>query len=217
MSNEIITYSDTEKAPRSTSRRLNLISFIRSIVDRPKNAPVEILLSNEEILRRVAILNVLIMEGGEQTVKLDKNRYCRVFINDKNKALEFRLGSKDQVAAKWFHDMTELEALVQVHFGHDGEVFEAVLGNLQNQATSIMGAGEYRTSGQVYGGYRFMRDVNALGAFTDHGPLRIPYTEEMKQNTLSLIFRPVNDIIWQLTEDQQTKKPSGKFNQAINR
>lgn len=221
MTKEISIHSENpnpEKRPGHTLLQLfNPMALIRAFKDRSRTfIPTEILLSNEEICERVATLYFMVKQEGERTIKLEENKFCRIFINSQNDALEIRIGNKQKVAADRFYGLSGLETLVQVSFGLDGEVSSAVLGDLERQSLYMMGSGDYDTYGNVYGGPQFMKGVDRISTFTGEGSVSIPYTDDMKENALQVIFQPVNGIIWQQTEGKPVQKAKRSTDQRID-
>lgn len=200
MKNEITPYVETPKK----SGILTLLKRIFRPTKQEPNSQTEILLSNEEVLERVATLYFMIKENGERTVK-SGNNLCRIFINQRNNSLEFRIGKQAQIMAENFSGLSGLETLLQVSFGVNGEVFSATFADLAKQTTAMLGSTEYDSSGTVYG-QKYIKGVEATGAFTQDGPRSATLPEEMRETLLLKIFEPINNIIRELTEGVKPNK-----------
>jgi hypothetical protein len=218
MPNEIVVYQDNnpDKSPKSWLEKINPLALIKTLANRQeKPTSQEVVFSNEKLCERVATLYVLIQERGEKIVKLGKDQFCRIFINPQNESLEFRIGTREQVQSKSFYGLKGLETIVQVQFDIRGEVFEAVLGDLERQASYMLGSGEYDTYGSLTGG-RYMRSVDAIGTFTEAGRVSIPLTDDIKDQMLEKVFEPIAGIIMKETEGQLPRNAQRKLHTFID-
>jgi hypothetical protein len=200
MTKEITTYSGKNKPEKQLSRPARLLKNLTERFAKP--IQVEVLLSNEEIFTRLETLYAVLKDEGSKTIRIDKDRYCKVCIHQINNALEIRVGSQQQVQAKRFHALKGLETFIQVYIGVSGEVFYAVQADLEKQSMDMLGAFEYDNNGSLTGGPQYHKGIDAVGVFTSSGLVTAALTDEMRHNAIQEIFEPVNTILWKLTEGE---------------
>lgn len=199
MSKEIIPSNHISIRPK----RLSLTErILRRLFNRGERlVEEELQMSFDELKKRLEVIYQAILNDGDKTICLDKKKFCMLTINPNNNALEFRVGTKDQVNSNTFTGMNGIEKLIQVAFGSEGDVISAVSGDLDKQRNAVLGSHEYDLNGTVYGGVQYESSVDVFVRPSSTKDIRITNTDDFKKACLLEILRPVNNVVWRLTEE----------------
>lgn len=177
--------------------------------------PDELHLPAEEIKWRAETAYAMLQEGQDMTVKLGKNRYARFFLNEKSDAMEIRIGNEVEIKGRRFYEVKGLESMVQVRFDLKGELFTAALANFAKQDEAMMGGMEYNSHGTVYAlGMEYNRSIDAVGF--DLSSPTIPLNDTVRDNLIEAIFRPVQGVLWHVTQDSSPRRHDRNINFVNN-